>query len=77
MKTEINSVEGMLKLLEAIRKTAIRDQIAFREKGFKQGENAWKEWKESQCRFLYYNCYVILIDMNKFNPESRLKRFLN
>lgn len=50
----------MLKLLKAVRKTAIKDQKDFNSKGFRKGKDAWQEWKESKCRFIYYhsNCLI-------------------
>jgi hypothetical protein len=67
---KINSVFGMLELLKAIRKTAIRDELSYRKTGFKKGEDSWEEWKESQCRYIYYHCYVLIseIEKNKSNP---------
>lgn len=62
---EVNYILGMLDLLKAVRKTAIRDQLEYRKNGFKKGENAWEEWKESECRFIYYNCYTIIVEREK------------
>lgn len=73
---EINSVVGMLELLKAARKTAIRDELAYRYKG-KRKEGAWMEWKESECRRIYCRSYELMCLRDRYRntpiriPSSR------
>ena len=60
----ITSVVGMLKLLKAARSRAIKDKISRR-----RGADPWKEWKKSECRYIYYNCFILMKEVNDYKSR--------
>lgn len=66
---EVNSFIGMLNLLKAIKKTAIKDELLYRKRGIKRGKNAWNKWKKSECRCIYYNCYILIKEINNYKSR--------
>ena len=61
----VNSVVGMLKLLKAVRQRAIKDKISHK----RIRKDAWEEWKGSDCRYIYYNCFILIKEISDYKSK--------